>query len=258
MAIIVFEHSHHVGVGRLGATLRDYGHKLRFIRPHEGQALPADLDDVDGVITCGGPQSANDGDAWISDEFAYLRDAVDAGLPVIGNCLGAQMLAKALGGEVAPLSAGSGGYATAGGGRIELGWHRCTLSDAGREDVLHTGLPWSMPVFQWHREQVTTLPPGAKLLASSSACKVQTWMMGLRVYGFQYMMTVDPPSIDAWIGLEPEALAEADISADELRAFTGENYPAFHRLTQRLFESIALFLMPVDRRIAGVVKDLHH
>ena len=247
MAIIVFEHTDHVGVGRLGATLRDYGHRLRIIRPDRGEPLPADLDDVDGVITCGGPQSANDTEAWIGEELAYLRDACDAGLPVIGNCLGSQLLAKALGGEVAPLDGG-----------IELGWHPITMTDAGRDEVLHTGLPWDMTVLQWHREQVTQLPAGARLLASSRACKAQTWMMGMRVYGFQYMMTVSPPTIEKWIELEPEALREAGVSADELREATARHYQSFERLTQRLFESIALFLMPVDRRIPGVVKDLHH
>jgi len=247
MAIIVFEHSEHVGAGRLGAALRDYGHTLRFIRPQDGEPIPPDLDDVDGVIACGGPQSANDDTPWIRQEMSYLRDACDAGLPVIGNCLGSQMLAKALGGSVARMPGG-----------IELGWQRCTMTDAGRDDILHTGLPWDMNVFQWHREEVASLPTGAKLLASSAKCKVQVWSMGLRIYGFQHMMTVSPVTIEEWIDLEPNALDEAGTAREELLAATQMHYPTFERLTQRLYESIALFLMPVDRKNRGVVKDLHH
>lgn len=249
MAIIVLQHSERGGVGRLGATLRDYGHKLRFIRPADGQPLPPDLDDVDGVISLGGPQSANDADAWIAEEQKYLRDAADAGLPVIGICLGSQMLAKAMGGAVGRMAGG-----------IELGWSAVSMTDPGKDDILHTGLPWHMTTFHWHREEVTTLPPGAKLLASSAKCKVQAWMMGLRVYGFQHHPECDRRMIESWIEDTdgPRDLAEAAITADELRAMTDQHYPAYERLTQRLFESIALFLMPVDRVNPGVVKDLHH
>jgi len=247
MAIIVFEHSELVDVGRLGAALRDYGHKLRIIRPADGEQLPPDLNNVDGVISCGGPQSANDSDAWIGEELKYLRDACDSELPVIGICLGHQLLAKAMGGEVARMSSG-----------IELGWHNITLSHFGREDILHTGLPWDMTVFNWHHDQVTELPAGAKLLASSDKCKVQAWTMGLRIYGFQYQPAITPSTIDSWIENEPDALTEAGISADELRDAVGQQYPTYERLTKRLFESIALYLIPVDRKNPGVVKDLHH
>lgn len=246
MAIIVFEHEN-VGVGRLGAALRDYGHKLRILRPADGDVLPPDLDDVDGVISCGGPQSANDADAWITEEIKYLRDAVDAGLPVIGVCLGAQMLAKALGGDVARMPGG-----------IELGWLPITLTPPGRDDIIHTGLPWDMQAFHFHRDEITKLPDGARLIASSKQCKAQTWTYGLRVYAFQWELTATPAMIETWMERDSAALTEASTTIEAMREELAERYDAFVRLTQRLYESIALFLMPVDRMNPGVVKDLLH
>ena len=113
-------------------------------------------------------------------------------------------------------------------------------------------------MFHYHRDYVSELPPGARLLASSSQCKVQTWAVGLRTYGFQYHPEVTLQTIETWMREEPEALREANITPEQLREQNHKYYPAFERLTQRLFESIALFLMPVDRRYEGIVKELHH
>ena len=113
-------------------------------------------------------------------------------------------------------------------------------------------------MFHHHRDYVSELPPGARLLASSSQCKNQAWALGLRTYGFQYHPEVTLATIENWMRDEPEALREANITPEQLREQNRKLYPAFERLTQRLFESIALFLMPVDRRYEGIVKELHH
>ena len=247
MAIVVFEHSATTGALRLGATLRDYGHKLRVVGLNDDGAIPMDLDDVDGVITTGGPQAANDDRPWAEPEMKFLQAAHEAELPIVGICLGNQVLAKALGGEVGPIKGG-----------IELGWHEVSLTDAGRDDIIHAGLAWESMQFHWHREQVTKPPPGARVLAKSKRCNVQAWALGLRTYAFQYHPEVYPETIDIWAEDEPEALEEAGLLLDKLNEQTREHYPAFERLTARLFESIALLLMPADRRITGLVKDLHH
>ena len=100
MAILVIQHSKNSPIGHLGEALRRHGQKTRTVRIDEGDRLPADLNDLHGIVSLGGPQSANDGDAWVAQEQALLRDAHAAGIPVLGLCLGAQMLAKALGGTV--------------------------------------------------------------------------------------------------------------------------------------------------------------
>ncbi|MHC4947666.1 MAG: type 1 glutamine amidotransferase [Planctomycetota bacterium] len=248
MAILVFEHSDSTGIGRLGDTLRRYGHRLRIVSLHRGDAVPGDLDDVDAIVTCGGQQSVRaDDHGWLEPQMELLRAADAREMPVVGLCLGSQILARALGGELRVVETG-----------IELGWHDVHLNHLGREDVLHAGLPWSMATVQWHRDQVVTAPPGARVLASSDHCQVQTWARGLRTYGFQAHPEAGPGTLDRWAAEEPAALAEAGVTREELQSRTEAEWPAFARLTERLFEAIALLLMPVDRRYHGLAKDLHH
>ena len=247
MAIVVLQHSESSGAGRLGAALRDHGHTLRMVSLHEGQPLPVDLDDVDGVLSTGGPQSALGGDSWLAGEIAFLRAADARAIPIVGLCLGCQVLARALGGEVAPNAGG-----------IEFGWHDVTLTPPGADDVILSGIAWTSKQFHFHREGVSKPPPGARVLARSQRSPVQAWARGLRTYAFQYHPENTTQTIEQWAAQEPAALQEAGLSLESLREQTRRYYPVFERLSERLFESMALFLMPADRRTRGLVKDLHH
>jgi len=247
MALLVFEHSPLAGSLRLGTTLRDHGHRLRTIRVHAGDAMPADLDDVDGVIVMGGGQNVHDRPEWLDPESALICAAHERDMPVLGICLGCQIVAHALGGTTGPMDGG-----------IALGFHAVELNAMGREDPLFTGIPWSTKQVQWHRDEVKELPAGAKPLASSERCNVEAWSMGLRTYGLQYHPEVFPSTIESWIEDEPVALDEAGTTPAALRASIESSYEDMARHAERLFESVALFLMPVDRRYQGQIKDLHH
>ncbi len=247
MAIVILEHSPSTGAMRLAATLRDYGHRLRVIELHAGATVPTDLDDTDGIIATGGYYSANDNEPWLEPEMKLLRRADEAQLPVIGICLGSQVLARALGGEVGPQEAG-----------IELGWHEVALTPTGAEDPLYAGIAWNSMQFHWHQDQVTKMPDGARVLATSQRCESQAWARGIRTYGFQYHPEVYADTAEAWAGEHPDDLDKAGITLDELKTRTAEHYPSFERLSRRLFDAIALLLVPADRRHQGLVKDLHH
>jgi GMP synthase (glutamine-hydrolysing) len=251
MATLVIEHSDVTGSDRLGEILRDHAHRLVVIKAHQGEAIPADLDGIDALVSCGGPQSPLDDSLdWLEPEMNLLRLAHEAELPVVGLCLGCQLLARALGGEVAPLDA-------ADGPTIEAGWHPVKLSPVGREDPIYVGIAWESMQLHWHRFHVTTPPPGARVLASSARTPVQAWTLGLRTYGLQYHPESFAHTLEAWADDDPAALEEAGITREQLRADTEQHYPAFERLAKRLFEAMTLLLMPVDRRY-GLVKDLHH
>ncbi len=247
MAIVILQHGTSTGALRLGTTLRDYGHRLRVVDLHAGEPVPRDLDDTDGIIATGGPMSANADSPWIEQELELLARADEASLPVIGLCLGSQVLARALGGEVAPMDGG-----------MELGWHEVVLTPAGAEDPLHAGIAWTSMQFHWHSDHVSVAPDGARVLAKSAGCPIQVWARGLRTYGFQYHPEVYADTAETWAVEHPEDLDTAGVTLDDLRAKTATHFDAFERLSRRLFESIALMLVPADKRHQGLVKDLHH
>ncbi len=247
MAIVILQHGPTTGAMRLGATLRDYGHRLRVIDLHAGEPVPRDLDDTVGIVSTGGDASASADHPWLEPEMELLARADEASLPVIGLCLGSQVLARALGGQVAPMDGG-----------IELGWHEVILTPIGAEDPLHAGIAWTSMQFHWHRDHVTVAPDGARVLAKSARCPIQAWARGLRTYGFQHHPEVYADTVAVWAAEHPEDLDEAGVTLDDLRAKTITHYGAFERLSRRLFESIALLLVPADKRYQGLVRDLHH
>lgn len=249
MAILIFQHSPHGGALRLGEKLRGYGPNLKVVRIDLGEPVPEDLSDVDGIITTGGPQRPDDdSQPWMAAEMALLKEAHEVELPVVGICLGSQILGRALGGTTGLLD----------DGKIELGWHELRLNHIGREDPLHGGFAWNSMQFHWHSYQLTELPPGAQVLASSDVCKVQAWSMGLRTYGFQYHPEVYRESIEQWAADEPQDLTDAGVTLEQLREDTEKHFAGFERLSDRLFERMALLLMAPDRRCAGVARDMHH
>ncbi len=247
MSVLVFEHSPSCRPDRLGAVLARYGHRLRVIRLHSRDTIPSDLDGVDAIVSLGGPNSANDDSPALRAEMAMIAKAHAAALPVLGICLGCQLTAKALGGEVRKLD-----------GPIDLGFVPVSLSPAGREDPIFAGVAWESRQLAWHREEVAALPPGARILASSPRCRVEAWSIGLRTYGIQYHPETYFETLRQWIKESPEDLQEAKVGAADLHQQYKQFGPEFERLAERIFESIALFLMPVDRRYQGLIKDLHH
>src|SRR5262245_32861350 len=108
MSLLVLQHTADEDASRLGATLRDHGHRLRTILLTNGQApssLPADLDDVSGLVILGGPMNVDQAEQypWMKREMELIRQAHAAGKPIVGICLGAQLIGAALGGEVAAM-----------------------------------------------------------------------------------------------------------------------------------------------------------
>lgn len=250
--LLVLEHSVSDTLGTLRDVLLGNAHALRICRLHRGERLPEDLDDIDGIIALGGPGSANDASPTTRRELELIRTAHAMGLPLLGICLGSQLFAKALGGEVAPMAAGP-----------EVGWHSVRLNAIGREDPLFAGIAWESMQFHWHHEEVTTLPTSARLLASSAACRVQAWVLGLRTYGIQFHPELDESTVHRMIREGAHDLSGARIDGgridpNTLVAGTHTHLPTMQRLAQRIFEQWALFVAPVDRRYRGLLKDLVH
>jgi GMP synthase (glutamine-hydrolysing) len=244
MPILVIEHDSNDHPGVLGRVLARHGLRLRTIRLHAGDRLPSDLDDVDGIVSLGGPQSATD-DAlpWLSAEFGLLRAAHAGGVPILGVCLGAQILARALGGTVGRMAAPSGGL-----GRVDL-------TPAGREDPLFRGLPWYGTWPGSHQDEVSQLPPDGRVLARSEACGVEAFVSGMFSYGVQFHPEW---SSSAFVARCESGGLLGDGDRAALAATIRDQAEGVDRQAERFAENVASFLLPIERVNAGVAKDIHH
>lgn len=234
--LIVFQHSPWGGPGRLGLTLRDHGFKLdilRMDRPRElGKGIPPDYDNVHGLVILGGPQNVSDPEPWINQEIAYIKGAHDRALPVIGICLGHQMIAKALGGDVSPMA------------KPELGFTNTSVSIPGQTDTIMAGIPWDFMAFQTHGQEVSKLPPGATTLASSAACKIQAFRAGVRTYAFQFHFEVDRPMISSFLSEASDWAKSAGTPLASLEKQADTHYNRFGVIADRLCNNLATYCFP--------------
>lgn len=185
MRVVAFRHVPFEGLGLIQPALEDRGISIEFADLYrEGAAMP-DAGNAAGLIFMGGPMSANDDFGYLRQEIACIRQAVDRSQPVLGICLGSQLLAKALGARVYKNS------------EKEIGWFDVRLTDAGRQDALLSGLDSPETVFHWHGETFD-LPDGATWLAYSERCRHQAFRVGSNTYGLQFHLEVTSEMIADW------------------------------------------------------------
>ncbi|GAB4385493.1 MAG: glutamine amidotransferase [Phycisphaerales bacterium] len=241
--IVVLQHGKHGGPGRLGLTLRDHGFRLDVRRvdlPADagGRPVPKDLDNVHGVLALGGAQNVDEAHPWLKPEMEFLKQAHEAGLPVVGICLGAQMIAQALGGEVGRME------------RPEAGFAPVDLLFPAQTDVLFSGISWRSWQFHSHAYEVKELPPGATLLASSERCRVQAFRVGMRTIGIQYHPEYDRAMIEAGFANSQALFAGANITVDELSRQADRHYAEYARLGDRLALNLAQYCFPFSELLA--------
>lgn len=240
MSIIVFQHSPVDTIGRLGPALRDRGHRLDFRRLDQlgAAGVPVDFDGVDAVIILGGPQNVGDGSPFLDAEMDYIRGAHARQLAVVGICLGHQILAAALGGEVAPAAKG------------EIGFVNVNASPAGITDTVLAGIPWKAPVFQSHAYEVKKAPPDSTVLQSSPDCKIQSFRVGLRTYGFQYHFECDDAAVENHLAtpFATNLISTLGQSAADIRTKAAQNSDLIRRVSERLCANIGSFMFPGFRK----------
>jgi GMP synthase (glutamine-hydrolysing) len=192
-----------------------------------GASVPTTPDGFDAVVLLGGGfLPDDDGRApWLPAERELTRRAVAGGVPVLGICLGAQVLALVAGGVV------RGDH-----GRPERGSCRVSLRHDAETDALFAGLPGEFRVIQNHRDQITELPPGAVRLAESEACPVQAFRVGEQAWGVQFHPEAGADRLDRW---DEAALADAGLDVRALRAEAQEAEPESARNARRLAANFA-------------------
>lgn len=239
--ILVLQHSDVGGPGRLGTALRDNAYGLEVRRPDlstdkGGTPVPASMEGFGGLVVLGGPQNADDPHPWINAELQLIREAHAAELPVLGICLGSQLIAKALGGTVGPME-----------GSPEVGFERVDLPVPAQTHTMMAGVPWSGRWFQSHSQEVKGLPEGATVLATSERCKVQAFAVGLRTYGVQFHIEADAPMLMQIAKADHDQLAAAGLTSESLAEQAQEHYPRYALMADRLCANLISYAFAYGR-----------
>lgn len=186
--IIVVQHIDCEGLGGFEPVLKSSGFKPVFVNGGKGERIPDSMDGFEALILLGGPIGVYEADRYpfLKDEVKLIQASFKEDKPVLGICLGAQLIAEALGGKVYK------------GGKKEIGWYRIYLTGEGRRDPLFKGIPDSPFVFQWHGDTFE-LPDGAERLAFSYIYPNQAFRVGRKIYALQFHLEVTEEMVCKWM-----------------------------------------------------------
>ena len=188
---LIVQHMDHDHAGRFLDWFAEDGILPRALRIFEGEPIPS-MTGYDFLFVLGGAQNTwEEADhSWLQEEKAMIREWVwDRGKPYFGICLGHQLLATALGGEVAPA------------GTSEVGVHEVMLTDEGKAHGHFDGLPHTMQVMQWHGAEVKRAPQGSSVLAESATTSVQALAIDDHALSTQFHCEFTPQTVEGWSSL---------------------------------------------------------
>ncbi len=206
--MLIFRHVPHEGPGYLGDYLNRHRLPWRLIRIDQGDPVPISLDGIPALVFMGGPMSVNDPLPWIPKVADLIRKAVAADLPVLGHCLGGQLISKALGGVITKTPV------------KEIGWLPVQRVDGPVANDWLDGLPPEFEVYHWHGETFS-IPPGATRILRSRDCANQAYVLG-KTLGFQCHVEMTADMVREWARTggdeiahpSPTVQSEAQMTAD--------------------------------------------
>jgi GMP synthase (glutamine-hydrolysing) len=220
--LLVLQHVAHELLGTLNPLLKRAGFRIRYVNFARHPDARPSLDGYDGLIILGGPMSANDSNRLphLAIEMNLIEQAMKLNLPVLGICLGAQLIARTLGAAV---------YANQ---EKEIGWYDVLPTDHARRDPLLSAFAETEKIFQWHGETFD-MPGSTSHLAFSALCANQAFRYARNVYGFQFHLEVDAPMIRRWMRVAENQREIAALGGASSPARIDEDTPAhIGRLTQ--------------------------
>jgi GMP synthase (glutamine-hydrolysing) len=225
--VLAIRHVHFEDLGSLERVLGDRGWPVRYLDVGFARIEAPDPVAALLMVVLGGPIGAYDDDRYpsVAPLLSMIEKRIAAGLPTLGICLGAQLIARALGARVYPSPSG----------QAEIGWSPLTLTDAGRASPLRhlDGAQTSM--LHWHGDTFD-LPAGATLLASTPACRHQAFAWGKHVLGLQCHPEIRTDRFEPWLIGHASELATHGIDPRQLRADTARLGPALELAAWRTFD----------------------
>jgi GMP synthase (glutamine-hydrolysing) len=228
MRIHALQHVDFEGLGHIGRWIADQGHSLALTRLYADDPLPR-LENFDRLVIMGGPMNIYEDDRypWLAGERALIRAAVEAGKSAVGICLGAQLLADALG---SPVFSGK---------NKEIGWWPIRLTEAGKRSGFLADLPEAPTVFHWHGDTFD-IPSGAVHLAESEGCASQAFLYDNRILGLQFHLESTPETVREIVTHCGHELVEGTYiqSAAEITAADSTLFAAINRLLETLLNRL--------------------
>ena len=222
--VLVLQHVGPETPGTIGEAFTGRGHDLRTVRIHEGEAVPDTLGDAAALVVMGGPMGVYETDEHphLGDEVRLIEEALRKGRPVLGVCLGSQLLAAALGARVESAE------------KKEIGWHEVTLTEEASEDPLWSGIDSPFMGFHWHGD-VFELPEGATSLAGSAMTEHQAFRYGKNAYGFLFHMEVTPEVVERMTHAFAGELAEEGLDGEKIREQAKKHLPDLQKAGREVF-----------------------
>lgn len=222
--IIVLQHYGCETLGAIGDALRRFAIEWDYFSLVDEHSSVPDISEWQGLIVLGGPYSVNRSDRYpfLGNEKKLIRQALDLGKPVLGVCLGSQLLASVLGAKV---------HAASG---PEIGWLTVQLEPAARNDPLFADLPRSFVTCVWHGD-VFDLPPGAVSLARSGMTACQAYRYDANVYGLLFHLEMKPEMVSACVRAFEPKLREAGIDPEHCLAEKDSNLRAIAPVATAVF-----------------------
>ncbi len=238
--LLVAQHVAYEILGTLDPLLRSYGFRIRYVNFGRHPDARPSLDGYHGLVVLGGPMNVDQTQLFphLETELRLIEDAMRREIPILGVCLGAQLLARALGAVIRQNP------------EKEIGWYDVTPTEAGRRDALLSHLGDGEKIYQWHGDTFD-IPAGAAHLASSAACPNQAFRWGDRSYGFQFHLEVDNAMIHRWLDLplmRNEIAAEGGICGNEIQRQTQLHGKKLESLSERVFTDFVRLFGDLHRR----------
>ena len=240
--LLVFQHVAAEPLGTLDPLIRARGHRIRFHNFERHPNAQPSVDRYRGLIVLGGPMNVEDQAhrPHLKTELLAIEQMLSQGKPVLGICLGAQLLAHVLGAPVRRHEC------------PEIGWYDLELTKTGRSDPVLGALGSRSPVFQWHG-RTFDLPSGAAQLARTQTCEQQAFRWGENAYGFQFHLETDAALIERWLRLPTyrKELADAGLDRDEntIRASTAALIQRVQHSADAVFNNFLDLIGRPNRRI---------